>query len=297
MSLLGTVIPSFTSTNQRYIGTKLSSTLFMSGSNAAAGNFNLFANQYYDGSNVYYSRLNETGVNLFLTGATATSTNGYVLAMGDSISHAADVTATNVFMHTVNYLGSHGIGHPTTNNALVHNVYGSVNLGTLVPSFSSSAYRYVGSKIASVLMTNGSSSGATLIYGNGYFDGSNNKRSSGTQNNCRLTIAGNTSTNMLAFEFDAGGTVDTNVSYVNYFNIDQNANVTLGTSTLNPTHIINGALSATNNSTSNQTVFYANTSGTSGIPTVLSRSTTGANTTFLGFNTGGSGSMLHILGQ
>jgi hypothetical protein len=137
-------------------------------------------------------------------------------------------------------------------------------------------------------MTNGSSSGATLIYGNGYFDGSNNKRSSGTQNNCRLTIAGNTSTNMLAFEFDAGGTVDTNVSYVNYFNIDQNANVTLGTSTLNPTHIINGALSATNNSTSNQTVFYANTSGTSGIPTVLSRSTTGANTTFLGFNTGGS---------
>lgn len=237
LNLIGAVVPGYSSTTQRYIGTKLSSALFMTGSHSAAGNFNLFANQYYDGTNIYYGRANETGVNVFLTGATAATTNGYIVAMGTDLAHAADTVATNTFMHTINFNGLHTIGHPTSNDTLVHNIHGSFNIsGSAVPSWSSTPYRYIGTKMALVLLNkNTAQAGQVFLYGNTYFDGTNNKRSRANETCGRLNVLGQTTATGNIYTLDADSSVshaaDSNAVYLTSHAVTAQGQHTIGVST------------------------------------------------------------------
>lgn len=75
------------------------------------------------------------------------------------------------------------LGRSTSNDALVHTIYGSAMLGTAIPSFSSTAYRYLGNKFNSAyirLDSTSGSSGFTIRVGQ-YFDGTTTKRSVANQ--------------------------------------------------------------------------------------------------------------------
>lgn len=196
ISLLGTNIPSFSSTIYRYIGTKESSLLIQGGAVAAAGVLNTYANVYYNGSATLFSRLNETGCAVLINGATTTTAVSYAFAADPSISHAADAAATLVNLHTIDSLGAHAIGHASTNSTQVQQVYGSVNLkGAVVPSFSSTRFRYVGTKLTSLLFDDGSGAAAGAIYtfANLYFDGTNFRRSRANET-CAQVLANGATT-------------------------------------------------------------------------------------------------------
>lgn len=286
VNLNGTAIPSFSSSTIRYVGNKISSVQFLTGAASTTGTLSAYGNCYFDGTNTKFTIANETAARLTVAGGTATSSFVYTLSADVSISHAADATMSLVNLHTIDATGAHVIGNATTNNSLVHVTHGSIiNGGSFIPSFSSSSLRYFGAKLSSLIIGAGSTTG--YVHANCYNDGTNTKRSAGSQNSCRLSVIGN-STNIFTVDYDGGGTVDTNVSFTSYFNIDQNANSTIGVSGTSSTQTLYGAVSVTNTSTSSAHVFYSNASGTSTVPFRIARSSTGASNVFLACSTGAS---------
>lgn len=78
----------------------------------------------------------------------------------------------------VSATGAHTIGS-SSSDAIVHKSNGSLSIGTNIPSFSSTTTRYVGNKFGSVSfrIDSNTASGGSNLWGNGYNDGTNNRRS------------------------------------------------------------------------------------------------------------------------
>lgn len=250
MSLLGTVIPSFTSTTVRYIGTKLTSVLFQGGAVASAGVLNNYANCYHDGTNVKYGRANETAANLFISGATTATAVAFAFAADASVSHAADIAATLVNLHTIDSAGTHAIGPATGNDAIVQQVYGSINLkGAVIPAFTSTRYRYIGTKLSSLLIDDGSgaAAGGIFAYANAYFDGTNNRRSRTNETCANIQLNGQTAaaTNvyMLGMNNSVASAADSTVTFTTVHGVNANGTHTVGPSSSDAIiHQINGSV-------------------------------------------------------
>lgn len=110
LNFIGTVIPSFSSTDFRYLGTKLANLYFVSGAYAAPGDFFVLANSYFDGTNLRRGRANETISRLRLNGATTAAASIYQLYADTSVASAADSTVTPATIHSVSSTGAHTFG-------------------------------------------------------------------------------------------------------------------------------------------------------------------------------------------
>ncbi len=244
LNTLGAVIPSFSSTRYRYVGNKLSSSLYDNGSGSVAGNTFTYGNTYFDGTNNKRSRANETCASVVVNGGTAATSTIFTVAADPSVAGAADSTASLVAIHTIDANGLHVIGNASTNNALVHQLHGSLNtLGAVIPSYSSTRYRYIGSKLSSSYFDNGSGSaaGQFLAYGNAYFDGTNNKRSRANETCANIVLSGQTSATGLVWSVQAdpsvAGAADSNASLAAIHTIDANGMHAIGNASTNNSQV------------------------------------------------------------
>lgn len=257
LNLIGAVIPSFSSTRYRYIGNKLSSTLYDNGSGSAAGGTVMYGNVYFDGTGTKRSRANETCSSVSVGGATSASTVVFAVSADNSIVSAADSAVTLTSLLTVDSNGAHVIGNSSSNNSQIQQIYGSVNLnGTAIPSFSSSTIRYVGNKISSVQFLTGAASttGTLSAYGNMYFDGTNNKFTIANETCAKLTVGGGTAATsnvyVLAADSSVSHAADANATLVTLHSIDANGLHSIGNNASNDSlvHNINGSLLISGNS-------------------------------------------------
>lgn len=299
MSLLGTAIPSFSSSTSRYIGTKISSINFLSGSSSTTGNINAYGNMYFDGTNNKFTIANETCAKLTVGGGTAATSNVYVLAADNSISHAADANATLVTLHSIDANGLHSIGNNASNDSLVHNINGSLLIsGNSIPSFSSANYRYIGTKMSSsMLFKTTTSAGIYITYANSYFDGTNNKLTRANETGTRININGTTSASSVSCSIESDASVshtaDSTATFVQTFGITPQGQMTLGVSTqpVDYTHrIYNGVAIDITSSGTRCAIFRNNTTGNTASLVIGNAQVGNASLRWLDFSYNGSSS-------
>ena len=299
LNLLGTAIPSFSSTTLRYVGSKIASINFLSGSAASSGTTGIYGNMYFDGTNNKFTILNETCSRILLAGTTTAAGTIYTLSADSSISHAADANATLIGLHTVGGTGAHAIGNASTNDALVHDIYGSVNLsGTAIPSFSSTAYRYLGTKMAALILRKDTAVvGQSISYGNAYFDGTTNKRARANETCTRTSVTGTTAANTVGFNIESDASVshaaDSTATFVQTFGVTTQGQMTLGVSTqpVDYAHrVYNGIQTDITTAGTASTVFRNNTSGNVASLILGTSKTTNANLRWIDFAFNGTNS-------
>jgi len=142
---------------------------------------------------------------------------------------------------------------PATGTAIVHQLSGSLSLGTVVPSFSSTDYRYIGSKYGHFflrpLSANINGTAAVGMYNGCYYDGSVVKFSTTSMEASALFLisASSNGAQALIVRSYGQGTADATVgASSDIFVVNHSGAVNLGQSTFAGQHNLRGTLLATN---------------------------------------------------
>ncbi len=119
----GTVIPSYSSATQRYIGNKFSSLSFQI-NDTATGGVHVSAGTYYDGTTNKRTALNQTGGRFSVRTQTSVSGALFFFQSDASISHAADSTNTFVTIGQGTAEGSWTFGGAVASSTATHRFNG-----------------------------------------------------------------------------------------------------------------------------------------------------------------------------
>lgn len=110
LNTLGAPTPGFSSTAYAYVGSKLSTLFLSDGSSSTAADTLLYANSFFNGTNVGRGRANETCARLRLNGTTSAVSSSYQLAVDPSTSSSANSVASLAIVHDVTGNGAHTFG-------------------------------------------------------------------------------------------------------------------------------------------------------------------------------------------
>lgn len=129
LNTLGAPTPGFSSTAYAYVGSKLSTIFLSDGSSTSAADTLLYANAFFNGTNVGRGRASETVARLRLNGTTAATASSYQLAIDPSVAGAANSVASLAIVHDVTGNGAHTFG--SSGSPAVTHTFQSGNRTTL----------------------------------------------------------------------------------------------------------------------------------------------------------------------
>jgi hypothetical protein len=228
----GTLITAFSSAAVRYVGSKYASQTFRLNGSGNTGYF-AFAGAYFDGTNTNRTNASQTAARFGIRTQTASTGKAFTFDTDSSVVGAADSAASLTEIANALADGTWTFGPATGSDALLHNINGSLQLGSGHPGFSSATSMYMGNRNGGWLMADSTVSAATILhFANMYHTGAATLRTNANESSVRISAGGGTTASAVLYKIDIDASLshaaDSAISVEAVFQIDGTKRLTYG---------------------------------------------------------------------